>query len=389
MSATNVINRRYQLDTPPGEEIPAGSYLATDLVTREAVSVKLAPFGHPAAQRLEREQNFLKGIRHPSIIQTYEAGRSLDRKQYVVLEHLKAKPLSQVVKESGPLSAERLINMVDQLASAIDAAHAQNIIHGAVCPEHVLLYVDQLGIERCKLSEFGYATSAGDSLRIPPAHPAEHPSPAFMSPEQAQGRPITPNTDIYSLSAVVFFAWTGKPPYEVRNATEAAAMTSVSSPPRISERVRHVSMTPEIDEAFAAALDRRAAERPHSAMSLADTLRNGIVRQHCGKEGLVAAAQGQSPLKRTSARTTAPTAVIRPVGGRVQPAATGPSAFVDATAAATVTAVHRLSQKTIPVTEKPVVIPHPKRGTNFADFRLIACGVLLVGGLLCLTVLMR
>jgi serine/threonine-protein kinase len=389
MSATNVINRRYQLDTPPGEEIPAGCYLATDLVTRESVTVKLAPFGDPAAQRLEREQSFLKGIRHPSIIQTYEAGRSLDRKQYVVYEHLKAKPLSQVVKETGPLSTERLINMVDQLASAIDAAHAQNIIHGAVCPEHVLLYVDQLGIERCKLSEFGYATNAGDSLRIPPAHPAEHPSPAFMSPEQAQGRPITPSTDIYSLAAVVCFAWTGKPPFEVRNAVEAAAMTSVGSPLRISERVRHVAISPEIDEAFAAAFDRRAGERPHLAMSLADAIRNGIVRQHCGKEGLVAAAQGQSPLRRMSARTTAPTAVIRPTGGRVQPASTGPSAFIDASSAATATAVHRVSQKTIPVATKREVIHHPKRAANFADVRLIACGVLLAGGLLYLSVWLR
>ena len=148
---------------------------------------------------------------------------------YVVFEHLKAKPLSQVVKETGPLATERLINVVDQLASAIDASHAQNIIHGAVCPEHVLLYVDQLGIERCKLSEFGYATNAGDSLRIPPAHPAEHPSPAFMSPEQAQGRPILPSTDLYSLAAVIYFAWTGKPPHEVQTAADAAGIAAMAN----------------------------------------------------------------------------------------------------------------------------------------------------------------
>src|SRR4051794_21580812 len=88
MSTTNVINRRYQLHSPPGQEIRGGSYIATDLVTRESVAVRLAPFGDPMVDRLEREERFLKGIRHPSIILTYEAGRSLDQKQYVVYEHL-------------------------------------------------------------------------------------------------------------------------------------------------------------------------------------------------------------------------------------------------------------------------------------------------------------
>ena len=384
MSTTNVLNRRFQLDVPPGVEIPAGSYLATDLVTRESVAVKLAPFGDPAAQRLEREQNFLKGIRHPSIIQTYEAGRSLDRKQYVVYEHLKAKPLSQVVKESGPLSTERLINVVDQLASAIDASHAQNIIHGAVCPEHVLLYVDQLGIERCKLSEFGYATNAGDSLRIPPASPNEHPSPAFMSPEQSQGRSITPSTDVYSLAAVVFFAWTGKSPFEVRTAAEAATMTN-GSPPRLSERARLGQISPETDAAMALALDKRPEQRPHSAMELADTIRNGFIRQPCGTEGLLAAAQGQTAPKRVSVRTSAPTAVIRPTGGRVQPATSGPSAFVGATAPTGV----RKEQKTVPNSEAEAVIPHPKRGANVAEIRLVVISVLLGSALIWATLSLR
>jgi serine/threonine protein kinase len=390
MSITNVINRRYQLDAPPGVDIPAGSYLATDLVTREAVAVKLAPFGDPAAQRLEREQNFLKGIRHPSIIQTYEAGRSMDRKQYVVFEHLKAKSLSQVVKETGPLSNERLINVVDQLASAIDASHAQNIIHGAVCPEHVLLYVDQLGIERCKLSEFGYASSTHDALRIPPANPVDHPFPTFMSPEQATGRTINASTDIYSLAAVVFFAWTGKPPYEGSTAAEVATAMANGSPPKLSERARQAQILPEIDAAISLALEKRPAQRPHSAMQLADIIRNGFVRQPGGMEGLVAAANGESAPKRVSVRTSAPTAVIRPTGGRVQPAPNGPSAFVGTPSPPALAAGKRPGEQAIGSSAStPLVIPHTRRETNFAEMRLILLSLLLGGGLLWLTFAFR
>jgi serine/threonine protein kinase len=205
-----------------------------------------------------------------------------------------------------------------------------------------------------------------------------------MSPEQSQGRSITPSTDLYSLAAVVFFAWTGKPPFEVRTAAEAATMTN-GSPPRLSERARHGQISPEIDAAMSLALDKRPEQRPHSAMELADTIRNGFIRQPCGTEGLLAAAQGQTTPKRVSVRTSAPTAVIRPTGGRVQPAASGPSAFVGATP----TAVNRIGQKTLPVAEAQAVIPHPKRGANFGEIRLVVIGVLLSSALIWATLSLR
>jgi len=384
MSLTNVINRRYQLHAPAGVPISAGCYVATDLVTRESVAVKLAPLGDPAANQLEREEQVLKGIRHPSIIQTYEAGRSLDRKQFVVYEHLKGRSLASEVKQNGVFTAERLIGIIDQLASAIDAAHAQNIIHGAVCPDHVIVYQDQVGVERCKLAEFGYAFDSKDAARVA-NDPYGHPAPEFMSPEQAQGRPATPSTDIYSLAAVIFFAWAGKPPFAGADALAIAAATANGSPPRISERARHLQLPPVIDAALALALDRQVEQRPRSAMELADAIRNAFVKQPGGVEGLVAAAQGHTPRKRVSARTTVPTAVIRPAGGRVTPAAAGEAAFAPVAQSGPLKPPEQGPLPASRIGNKPSVMPSPAKGVSFAEVRLVTLSVLLTIGLLWLS----
>src|SRR5687767_88474 len=121
MLTTNVLHRRYQLDTPRGGSDGVELFMATDLVTRELVDVAMAPSGTPAGERLLREQQFLSGIRHPSIVQVYDSGRAIDGTQFIVHEHLRGKNLAKIIRESGPLKTERLVGIIDQLASAIDA----------------------------------------------------------------------------------------------------------------------------------------------------------------------------------------------------------------------------------------------------------------------------
>jgi hypothetical protein len=318
MLATNILHRRYQLDTPRGGSDGVELFLAIDLVTREQVDVAIAPYQSPGGQRLFREQQFLKGIRHPSIVQVYDAGRTLDGTQFIVHEHLNGSNLHDLVAKSGPLKTDRLVGLIDQMASAIDAAHSHGILHGAVCPEHVVVYVDQLGIERCKLAGFAFAMRTEDTLRVAPAHPSEHPAQPFMSPEQSQRRPMTKGSDVYGLAATAFYAWTGKPPYE---------NGFTDSPPRLSERARSLSLTAEVDAVMAAALSSLPATRQPSAMAFADAIRTGLAKQAGGVAGLVAAAQGETAPKRIGLRSSVATAVIRPTGARVQPAATGSAAF--------------------------------------------------------------
>jgi predicted Ser/Thr protein kinase len=262
-------------------------------------------------ERFVRESHIAATIDHPNIIPIYDAGEA-DGLLYIAMRFVQGPDLKEILKR-GDLGVGRTIFLIEQLASALDAAHAHALVHRDVKPGNILL---EESTDHAYLTDFGVAkqttarglTSTGHFLG----------TVEYAAPEQIEGGPVDARTDVYALGCVLYECLTGLPPFS--HGTEHAVLHAhlVDPPPSVS-RVR-----PELPQAFdgviATAMAKVAADRFASCGELAHAARNaasGTARRVDG------APQGRAD---TVASTPAPAPGAPPTSG--------PEAALDAPAAA-------------------------------------------------------
>lgn len=195
------------------EEIGQGGmgvvYKAQDTQTKTIVAIKVLPQyvtrDATSVQRFKREAINAARLNHPNIVTIFDWGEE-GGTPYFVMEYLPGYTLKQVIAQESPLPLRRIENMLDQLASALDYAHKQGVLHRDVKPSNI--FVSRRG--HVTLSDFGIAkavssaelTSTGTVIG----------SPHYMSPEQCQGRRVDERTDIYSLGVVLYEMLAGRVP---------------------------------------------------------------------------------------------------------------------------------------------------------------------------------
>src|SRR5258708_3525685 len=201
---------RYEVVDELGRGGAAIVYLARDTVTDRAVAVKvLAP--HLPRQddllaRFQREIKLAVQLEHPHIVPIFDVGVE-DDQPYIVLRLLTGGSLADRI-QYGPLAVNSALDILRQVASALDAAHARKIIHRDVKPANILF--DQAGT--AYLADFGISKAL--DATVTPMNSWAVGTPAFMSPEQLRGQPIDARTDEYALGIVAFTMLTGNLPYE-------------------------------------------------------------------------------------------------------------------------------------------------------------------------------
>lgn len=210
-----MIAGRYRLRSVLGHGSMGMVWAAFDEFLRRPVAVKEVrlPPGLPAGQAEElreralREARAIASLSHPNVITLHDVVRE-DGAPFVVMELLTARSLAGLLADHGPLSVGQAATVGDALAAALDAAHAAGITHRDVKPGNVLISEDG----RVKLTDFGIArnvsevtmTSAGLMLG----------SPAYMAPEVASGKRVSPAADLWGLGATLYAATEGEPPYD-------------------------------------------------------------------------------------------------------------------------------------------------------------------------------
>jgi serine/threonine protein kinase len=203
---------RYELT----EEIARGGmgvvWRGEDTLLGRAVAVKemfppaSADSGERAQKRVLREARAAAALHHPGIVTVYDMLEE-DGASFIVMELLDADSLHDEVAANGPFEERRTIDVGREIASALRAAHGHGITHRDVKPRNVLVLHDG----RVKLADFGISSVEGDpSLTTTGALIG---SPAFMSPEQAQGEPASARTDLWGLGATLYYAVEGAPPF--------------------------------------------------------------------------------------------------------------------------------------------------------------------------------
>ncbi|TFV92945.1 serine/threonine protein kinase [Blastococcus sp. CT_GayMR20] len=226
-----VIAGRYALTDVLGRGGMGTVWLATDQVLERNVALKEITFSVDVSaeerevlrERTMREARAAARLDHPHVARVYDVVEE-DGKPWLVMEHVSARSLQEIVEERGPLDPQAVAKIGLDVLDALDAAHEAGIVHRDVKPANVL--VDRTG-HAC-LTDFGIATTTGDSSLT--THGALIGSPSYMAPERANGEEPRPPVDLWSLGATLYAGVEGRPPFDKGEAM-ATLMSVVSEHP--------------------------------------------------------------------------------------------------------------------------------------------------------------
>ena len=228
---TRVVAGRYALGEVLGQGGMGTVWLATDRVLERQVAVKEVTFPMHVTEeeravlreRTMREARAAGRLEHPHVTTVYDVVEE-DGKPWLVMKHVSARSLQEVIEERGPLPPAEVARIGLHVLDALGAAHALGIVHRDVKPANVLVGPDGSGC----LTDFGIATTTGDSSLT--TNGALIGSPSYMAPERAHGDEPRPPVDLWSLGATLYAAVEGRPPFD-GGESMATLMSVVSEPP--------------------------------------------------------------------------------------------------------------------------------------------------------------
>jgi eukaryotic-like serine/threonine-protein kinase len=258
-SKGTVVDERYRLDHKIGSGGMADVWLAEDTELDRNVAIKILHdrFAQDKefVQRFQREAQSAAGLQHPNVVGIFDRGVFRDT-YFIAMEYVDGPPLKDLVK--GGMGTQDAIDFTRQILNAARFAHRKGIIHRDLKPQNVL--IDHEG--RARVADFGIARG-GENSDIT-ATGSVMGTAQYLSPEQAQGKPTTPRSDIYSIGVILYEALTGRVPFEGESAV-AVALKQVSEAPR-----RPSAINPEIPPALDAVVMRALAKDPDARFKDAD-----------------------------------------------------------------------------------------------------------------------
>jgi ABC-type transport system substrate-binding protein/DNA-binding beta-propeller fold protein YncE/tRNA A-37 threonylcarbamoyl transferase component Bud32 len=232
----------YRIEEPLGQGGMGVVYAAHDLRLKRKVALKLmAPelaLDEHFRERFSREARLAMSLEHPNVVPIHDAGEANGR-LYLVMRCVDGTDLRVLLREEGALEPVRALAIVAQVAQALDAAHANGLVHRDVKPSNVLLdendhvYLADFGLTRRQSVD---AAALGDMRSLG--------TPSYLAPEQIAGGPIDGRADVYSLGCLLFESLTGEPPFADASHLGVAWAHLEEEPPSASER------NPELPDAL-------------------------------------------------------------------------------------------------------------------------------------------
>ncbi len=256
---------RYSIDRELGRGGMGVVYLAKEVDLDRLVAIKLLPperAADPALrERFLREARLAAKLSHPNIIPIHAVDET-DGFVYYVMSFVDGESLAQRVRSRGPLSASEGVRVLRETAWALASAHAQGLVHRDVKPDNILI---ETASHRVLVADFGIAAFTGDD-----SGDGISGTPEFMSPEQALGHEVDARSDLYSLGATAFYAFSGRLPFEGSTPTEVLAKQVTEQAPLLA--AQGLSVPRKVASLIDRCLAKDPAHRPASASALAEQL---------------------------------------------------------------------------------------------------------------------
>lgn len=241
-------------------------------------------------QRLLSEAQVVNAIRHRGIVDVIGFGKLPDDRPYLVMELLDGEPMDALLARLAPLDPVLAVTLLCEMLEALGAAHGVGVVHRDLKPSNVFVVRQAHGDPYVKLLDFGLAKRAPEGTRVTPQTRASVVigTPDYMAPEQARGRPVSPETDLYAVGCIAFEMLTGRPPFSASTIYEILAMHLTEPAPRVSSL--RPDVPPELDEL----VDRLLRKEPDARPSSASALRQQLVDMRDGWKAAVGSSAALS-----------------------------------------------------------------------------------------------
>lgn len=263
-----LVARRYRIVSRLGKGGMGEVFRADDIVLGQPVALKFLP------ETAKNNVNFLarfydevriaRQISHPNVCRVYDIGE-LDGHPYLSMEYIDGEDLASLLRRIGRLPGDKAAEFARKICAGVAAAHAQGVLHRDIKPGNIM--IDGRGEPR--VTDFGLAALAsaiqGSEIR--------NGTPAYMAPEQLEGREVSAQSDIYAMGLVFHEMFTGKAPHEVTTLAELTKRRSETTTTNLSTLIP--DLDPAADRAIRSCLQPDPKMRPKSALDVARMLPGG------------------------------------------------------------------------------------------------------------------
>jgi serine/threonine-protein kinase len=228
-------------------------------------------------RRFEREARATAALKSPHTVQLYDFGATEDGRLYYVMELLDGLDLDTLVRQYGPLPAERVVHILRQVCSSLQDAHVNGLVHRDIKPANVVVSRAGTTFDFVKVLDFGLvkldtAGKAEDGTAILTAEGSTSGTPAFMAPETVLGVADTDHrVDLYALGCVGYWMLSGKLIFEGRSAVEVMFHHAHTPAPRPSTR-SELPIPAPLENLVMECLEKDPARRPASAEAVSTRL---------------------------------------------------------------------------------------------------------------------
>jgi len=373
----SVLDGRYRVDAVLGVGGMGRVYRAEHTGIGRAVAIKVLHSrlggSSEAAKRFQREAMASGRLDHPNIVDVSDFGRLDDGSLYLVMEALEGESLGKRLERDKRLPWPEALAIIRSVLSGLHHAHAKGVVHRDIKPDNIFL-ARKDGEHVVKILDFGiaklYAGNADDPATTRAGLTVG--TPAYLSPEQAVGGTITPASDLYSTSIVLYEMLTGRAPFIDEDPLAMLTAHVSKDPPRFAEIAPDLDLPPGIEAVINHGLEKVQAERIGSAVEYMQQLDDAV--RAAGFDPLVAVPRASGSLQIPTgphAIPSGPYAIPTPAPGYLAYAT--PVPYTDLGSAPTAASMDSLPYPTRPVSLADVTSePLPRQ------LKLVALAIVIV-----------